>query len=149
MIPTGEETRMSLHIFRRDKQGIEILALTGRLVFGPGDLRLQEELDRIVKAGKDCVVLNLNKVSEIDDAGFSTLIFASAKLRKAGGGLVLVNLRPSHIADLVASRPVLASELFKEVFKEEQDAIDSFFPGRRIQGYDILEYIRTAHQSGS
>ena len=146
MIPTGVESRMSLRIVHRDKEGIEILALTGRLVFGPGDLRLQEELDQIMKAGKNRVVLNLNKVSEIDDEGFRTLMFASAKLRKAGGGLALVNLKPSHIADLVASRPVPASELVKEVFKEERDAIDSFFPGRRIRGYDILEYIRTAHQ---
>lgn len=148
MIPTGVETRMSLHIVHRDREGIEILALTGRLVFGPGDLHLQEELDQIVKAGKSRVVLNLNKVSEMDDEGFRTLMLASAKLRKAGGGLALVNLKPSHIVDLVASRPFLASELFKEVFKEEQDAIDSFFPGRSIQGYDILEYIRTARQSG-
>ena len=138
---------MSLHIVHRDREGIEILDLNGSLVFGPGDLRLQDELDRIVETGKSCVVLNLNAVSEMDDEGLSTLLFASAKLRKAGGGLALVNLKPQHIEDLVAARLVSASELFKEVFQEEQDAINSFFPARSVQRYDILEYIRSTQQS--
>jgi anti-sigma B factor antagonist len=138
---------MSLHIVHRDREGIEILDLRGRLVFGPGDLRLQEELDQIVAAGKNCVVINVNDVSEMDDKGFSTLMFACTRLRKAGGGLALVDLTPSHIEDLVAARLVAGSELFKEVFQNEQDAIDSFFPGRRAQRYDILEYIRFTQRS--
>jgi len=138
---------MSLHIVHRDREGIEILDLSGRLVFGRGDLRLQEELDHIITAGKNCVVINVSDLSEMDDEGFRTLMFASTKLREAGGGLALVSLTPSHIEDLVAIRLVADSELFKEVFQHEQDAIDSFFPHRRTQRYDILEYIRSTQRS--
>ncbi len=38
-------------------------------------------------------------------------------------------------------------ELSKDVFRHEQDAIDSFFPGRRVQRYDILEYVRFTQRS--
>jgi len=138
---------MSLHIVHRDQEGIEILDLRGRLVFGPGNLRLHEELDQIVTAGKSCVVINVSDVSEMDDEALSALMFASARLRKAGGGLALVDLKPSHIEDVVAARLRPGSELLKEVFQHEQDAIDSFFPGRRVQRYDILEYIRSTQRS--
>jgi anti-anti-sigma regulatory factor len=138
---------MSLHIVHRDQEGIEILDLRGHLVFGPGNLRLQEELDQIVTAGKSCVVINVSDVSEMDDEALSALMFASARLRKAGGGLALVDLKPSHIEDVVAARLRPGSELLKEVFQHEQDAIDSFFPGRRVQRYDILEYIRSTQRS--
>jgi anti-anti-sigma regulatory factor len=138
---------MSHHIVHRDQEGIEILDLRGRLVFGPGNLRMQEELDQIVMAGKSCVVINVSDVSEMDDEALRALMLASARLRKAGGGLALVDLKPSHIEDLVAARLVPGSELFKKVFQHEQDAIDSFFPGRRVHRYDILEYIRSTQRS--
>jgi len=138
---------MSLHIVHRDQEGIEILDLSGRLVFGPGNLRLHEELDQIVTAGKSRVVINVSDVSEMDAEALSALMLVSARLRKAGGGLALVDLRPSHIEDVLPAQLIPGSELFKEVFQHEQDAIDSFFPGRRVQRYDILEYIRSTQRS--
>ena len=138
---------MSLHIVHRDQEGIEILDLRGRLVFGTGNLRLHEELDQIVTAGKSRVVINVSDVSEMDAEALSALMLVSARLRKAGGGLALVDLRPSHIEDVLPARLIPGSELFKGVFQHEQDAIDSFFPGRRVQRYDILEYIRSTQRS--
>ena len=116
-------------------------------MFGPGVLRLQEELDDIVAAGKSRVVLNLSNVSEMDSEGLGTLMFASAKLREGNGGLALVNLTPSHIEDLMAASPIAASELLREVFEHEQDAINSLFPDRRAQPYDILEYLRSTRRA--
>ena len=83
--------------------------------------------------------MNLNDVSEIDTTGLGTLLFALAKLRKAGGGLALVNLKPSHIKVLLEAR---VANVF-EVFKTDQDAINSFFPGREFQRYDILEFVQS------
>ena len=133
---------MSLEIVQREQEGIEIVDLKGRLTFGPEDLHFRSELDRRVRAGKNRVVLNLNDVSEMDTTGLGTLLFALAKLRKAGGDLALVNLKPSHIEVLMAAK---LSTVF-EVFKEDQDAINSFFPGREVQRYDLLEYVRSTQR---
>ena len=78
-----------------------IVDLKGQLKLGEADLDFRNELDKLVRSGKSHVVLNLNDVSEIDTTGLGTLLFALAKLRKAGGGLALVNLKPSHIEVLL------------------------------------------------
>src|ERR1019366_4089183 len=130
---------MSLEIVQREQEGIEIVDLKGRLTLGEADLHFRSELDRLVRTGKSRVVLNLNDVSEIDTTGLGTLLFALAKLRKAGGGLALVNLKPSHIEVLVQAR--LAAVF--EVFQDDQNAINSFFPDREVQRYDILEFVRS------
>jgi anti-anti-sigma factor len=133
---------MSLEIVQREQEGIEIVDLKGRLTLGEADLHFRSELDRLVRTGMSRVVLNLNDVSEIDTTGLGTLLFALAKLRKAGGGLALVNLKPSHIEVLLEAR--LATVF--EVFKTDQDAINSFFPGREVQRYDILEFVRSQQE---
>ena len=115
---------MTLRIDEREQEGIKILDLKGALRFGPEDLEFREELEKLVRAGDTRVVLNLKELSHLDSAGLGTLQFALAKLQKAGGGLALVNLNPSHVAVLVQAK---ADAVFP-CFREEQDAINSFFP---------------------
>ena len=134
---------MSLEIVQREQEGIEIVDLKGHLTLGEADLDFRSELDKLVRSGRSHVVLNLNDVSEIDTTGLGTLLFALAKLRKAGGGLALVNLMPSHIKVLLEAR---IANVF-DVFKTDQDAINSFFPGREFQRYDILEFVQSQQQS--
>ena len=133
---------MSLEIVQREQEGIEIIDLKGRLTLGEADLDFRNELDKFVHLGKSRWVLNLNDVSEIDTTGLGTLLFALAKLRKSGGGLAIVNLKPSHIKVFLEAR--LATVF--DVFKTDQDAINSFFPGREFQRYDILEYVQSQQE---
>jgi len=128
---------MSLEFVQREQEGIEIVDLKGCLTFGQDDLSFRSELDRLVRAGKSRVILNLSDVSEIDSTGLGTLAFALARLRKAGGGLALVNLKPKHIEILVEAK---LGRVFN-VFANDQDAINSFFPDRDCQPYDILEFV--------
>ena len=130
---------MSLEIIQREQEGIQIVDLKGHLTLGPGDSHFRSELDRLVLANQIRVVLNLDGVGEIDTAGLDTLLFALAKLQKAGGGLALVNLKPLHIEVVLEAK----LEAIFEVFKSDQDAINSFFPGREARRYDILEFVRS------
>jgi anti-sigma B factor antagonist len=130
---------MSLEITSREQEGIEILNLNGRLTFGQEDLDFRGELDRLVKAGQLRVALNLADLRELDTIGLGTLLFALAKLRKAGGTLVVFNIKPAHIELLTATK----LESVFEVFHDEQDAIDSFFPDREIKRYDILQFVES------
>jgi len=129
---------MALAIAHRDREGIGILDLDGRLVFGEEDLQFRNEIDKLLRARKNRVVLNLARLAEIDTTGLGTLLFALAKLRKEGGGLALVNLRSSHIELLELTK----LETVFEVFDDEQEAINSFFPGREVRRYDILEFVQ-------
>ncbi len=133
---------MSLEIAQREQEGIVIIDLKGPLTLDEGDLDFRTELDKLVHSGKSRVVLNLNDVSQIDTTGLGTLLFAVAKLRKAGAGLALVNLKPTHIKLLLEAK---VANIF-EVFKTDQDAINSFFPGREFQHYDILEFVQSQQE---
>jgi len=130
---------MSLEIIHSEREGIEVLDLNGHLTFGPEDLDFRNELDRLVKAGKIRVVLNLSNLHKLDTTGLGTLLFALAKLRKAGGNLAIFNMKRSHIELLTEAH----LEAVFEVFQDEQDAINSFFPDREVKRYDILEFVES------
>ena len=136
---------MALKIAHRQEEGIEILDLSGRLTFGEEDLALRNQIDKAVNGGHIRLVLDLGEVTQIDTAGLGTLSFTQAELRKAGGGLALANLRLVHMKLLVVAK----METEFEVFHQVQDAINSFFPGRQIRRYDILEFVESMrHKQG-
>jgi len=130
---------MSLEITGREQEGIEILNLNGRLTLGQEDLDFRSELDRLVKAGQLRVALNFADLQQLDTTGLGTLLFALAKLRKAGGSLAICDIKPAHIELLTATK----LESVFEVFHDQQDAIDSFFPDRQIKRYDILQFVES------
>ena len=130
---------MSLEITPRRTEGIEILDLNGHLTFGQDDLDFLRELDTLVRAGKIRIVLNLGELRKLDTTGLGTLLFALAKLRKAGGDLAIFNVKPAHIELLTE----VGLETVFEAFEDEQDAIDSFFPDREVKRYDILEFVES------
>jgi anti-sigma B factor antagonist len=135
---------MGLKVTRRELDGILILQLKGRLTFGPEDTLLSEEIDHALVTRRVRVVIDLGGVDKMDSAGLGTMLSARAELQKAGGGLALANLNPSQMKALAVAR----LETVFEVFDEEQDAIDSFFPERHIPHYDLLAVVaslRPAH----
>ena len=130
---------MPLEISVREQEGIEILDLKGRLIFGEEDLRLREELERLVREKKMKVVMDLDDVHQIDSTGFGTLLFAQETLRASGGGLALARLKPAHVEVLMKAK----LEVVFEMYEDDQDAVNSFIPGRVAVHYDVLEFVRS------
>ncbi len=129
---------MSLHIEERESEGIVILDLKGPLTLGHGDLELRDRLPALHQSGKVNIVLNLKDVTEIDSTGLGTLVFGLARLRKAGGGLALLNLNRAHLKLFLLTKLAIAFEFFDD----EQDAVDSFFPDRELKHFDVLDFVR-------
>jgi anti-sigma B factor antagonist len=132
---------MSLIIEQRETEGIIILDLHGSLALDKGEAELHDTLSSLSQAGKINVVLNLKGVDFIDSTGLGTLVFGLARLRKAGGKLALENLNQSHLELLSLTRLAIAFELFDD----EGDAVNSFFPDRKLKGFDILDFVE--HES--
>ena len=128
---------MPLEIQQREKEGITILDLKGCLILGPEDLSLRERLLSLLANGIRNVVLNLKEVTHIDTAGVGTLVFCTEKFRAAGGRLVLVNLSPGQAS--IANILKLDSEL--DIYPNELDAVNSFFPERVVPHFDILQLV--------
>ncbi len=134
---------MALKITRREQEGISILQLKGHLTFGQGDIVLDDEIRHALAARRVRLVIDLGDVDKIDSAGLGTLLYARAELRRAGGGLALANLHPSHIQVFLVAK---LETVFK-VYGSELDAINSFFPDREVPQYDLLQLVTSIRQA--
>ncbi len=136
---------MGFTVSQREKEGIAILDLAGALTVGDAATALRTTLREIVSAGGSNVVLNLAAVDYIDSTGLGAMVVCFTTLRKSGGRLVLLNLIRRHLELLVITK---LSTVF-EIFDDEQDAVNSFFPNRRIRHFDILSFVEQQRQRDS
>ena len=136
---------MGLTVSQREKEGIVILDLAGALTAGDAATALRTALLEIVSTGRNNVVLNLAAVDYIDSTGLGGMVVCFTTLRKSGGRLVLLNLIRRHLELLVLTK---LSTVF-EIFDDEQDAVNSFFPNRRIRHFDILSFVEQQRQRDS
>jgi len=128
---------MALEILVRQKEGIAILDVNGRLAVG-GASTLREKVTEEMAQGQNNVILNLKDVDYIDSTGLGTMVICYTTLSKAGGNLKLVHLNRRNIELLLLTK---LSTVF-QIFADEQDAVNSFFPDREIKRFDILSFVQ-------
>ena len=118
---------MALDIQEREREGIVILDLKGRLIVGEPVSDLREKIRELAAASKVNIVLNLQHLDYIDSTGLGGLVISYTTVKKAGGAMKIVNLSQRNIELLVLTK---LTTVF-EIFGDEQDAVNSFFPNRR------------------
>lgn len=128
----------NLEITRRVKEGVSILDLKGRLIVGEPAVHLRESLNQEVAQSVVRVILNLEHVDYIDSTGLGSMVICFTTLQKAGGSLKLLKLNRRNIELLLLTK---LSTVF-EIFGDEQDAVNSFFPEREIKRFDILSFVQ-------
>lgn len=134
---------MSLDIQQREREGIVILDLKGRLVVGEPIANLRERIRELSETGRNNVILNLASVDYIDSTGLGGLVISYTTLKRASGALKVLNLSKRNIELLVLTK---LSTVF-EVFNDEQDAVNSFFPNREIRKFDILSFVQQQNEA--
>ena len=133
---------MSLEITEREIEGVAILDLKGRLVAGDEATNFRE----FIKSRADKpyrAVVNLQAVEFIDSTGLGALVVCYTTVKKAGGGLKLLNLKEREVELLILTK---LNTIF-EIFDDEQDAVNSFYPGRELKKFDILTFIQSQKKS--
>ncbi|MBI4909562.1 MAG: STAS domain-containing protein [Acidobacteria bacterium] len=129
---------MDLEIRQRERDGIAILDLKGRLVVGDAAGAVREQLSQLCASGSMSIILNLKGVEYIDSSGLGALVVAYTSLKKNGGMVKLLNLTRRNIELLVLTK---LSTVF-EIFDDEQNAVNSFYPNREIKKFDILSFLQ-------
>ena len=129
---------MSIDIQQRDREGITIQDLKGRLTVGDEVSRFRDQLQKLIISGHRNIVLQMEDVDYIDSTGLGALVMAYTSMQKAGGKIKLLNLSRRGIELLVMTK---LTTIF-EVFNDEQSAINSFFPDREIKRFDILNFVQ-------
>jgi anti-sigma B factor antagonist len=125
-------------ITRREKEGVIILDLNGRLAVGESCTLLREKVKEEVGQGIFNILLNLKEVDYIDSTGLGSMVICYTTIQKAGGAMKLYNLNRRNIELLLLTK---LSTVF-QLFAEEQEAVNSYFPEREIKHFDILSFVQ-------
>ncbi len=133
---------MALEIEQREREGIAVLDLKGRITAGPEAGALRDKVAALNAAGERRLALELGGVSYIDSTGLGALVMCATTLRRSGGDMKLVNLNRRNIELLVMTKLVTIFE----IFADEQDAVNSYYPGREIKTFDILDFVHKMKQ---
>jgi anti-sigma B factor antagonist len=110
---------MALKITSREVDGVLVLVLEGRIVFGEEAIALREKLESVLAAGKGKLVLDLKNVTMIDSTGLDVLVMAHNSAKSSGASLCLCNLSTRSNELLRVTRLV---NVF-EVSASETDAV--------------------------
>jgi len=129
---------MSLEIQEREREGIPILDLKGRITSGPEAGAFREAAAAISSRPSPNLILNLRHVDYVDSTGLGAMVMISTTIKRNGGKVKLLNLNKRNIELLVMTK---LATIF-EIFNDEQDAVNSFFPDREIRTFDILSFVK-------
>jgi anti-sigma B factor antagonist len=128
---------MALEIEEHQVEGVTVLALKGRITVGEVT-PVREKITQLLAAGHNQIVLDLEHVDYIDSTGLGNLVISYTQMQKAGGALKLLHLNKRNVELLALTR---LHTIF-EVFAEETEAVNSFFPDREIKRFDILSFVQ-------
>jgi len=129
---------MSLEITQKEREGIAILVLVGRITAGEEVSNFRAELEKALQTQEPKLILNLKAVDYIDSTGLGALVMCSTAIRKAGGAVRLVHLNRRNMELLVMTK----IDTIFEAFDDETEAVNSFFPGRAVKRFDILSFVK-------
>src|SRR4051812_10765854 len=116
---------MALEIAQREREGVVLLDLWGRITIGQEASIFRETFEKIGSQPGSRLLLNMLAVDYVDSTGLGALVMCSNHLKNTSGIAKLVNVNRRNIELLVMTR----IDAIFEVFDDETDAINSFFPG--------------------
>ena len=129
---------MSLTWERRDREGIAIFDLKGRIVMGLEASEFRDAITPLASAAEGHIILNMIEVAYIDSTGLGALVFLAGTARKSKSLIRLLSMNARNLELLVTTK----LETIFENFEDEQDAVNSFFPDRAVKKFDILAFVK-------
>lgn len=112
--------------------------LKGRITMGPEVGVFRDAVEKAASTEEPKLILNMLGVDYVDSTGLGAMVMCSTSFRKANGAAKLVNVNRRNIELMVMTK----IDTIFEVFEDETDAINSFFPGREIKRFDILSFVQ-------
>ena len=111
---------MALKLSTRDNNGVTIIDLSGRIVFGDESAMLRDKVKSLIPTNSR-IILNLAQISYIDSGGIGTMVSLFTSARAAGGDIKLANLT-KRVGDLLQITKLIT--VF-ETYDNESQAIQA------------------------
>jgi anti-sigma B factor antagonist len=114
-----------LKVQLRERDGIVILDLHGKLMGGPDADSIRNTIHDLLERGSSRVIVSLRGVNWVNSTGIGILITGYTTLRKNGGDLKLL-----HVSERIRSILYITKlNLIFECFDDEDQAVASFENG--------------------
>jgi anti-sigma B factor antagonist len=117
-----EDNSMNAKLTTREKGGVTIVDIIGRLTLIDGSSTLREKMCELVKVGSRRILINMADVTSIDSVGIGELVAGFTLVAIAGGEMKLVNVDKRVQSILQVTK---LSTAFK-TYEDEDSAIWSF-----------------------
>ncbi|UCF06004.1 MAG: STAS domain-containing protein [bacterium] len=112
-----------MRVQQREREGIVILDLHGKLMGGPDADNIRDLLHGIIDGGSKKIIVNLGGVNWINSTGVGILMTGYTTMRRNGGDLKLLNVSDRLQSILYVTK----LNLIFECFDDEAEAVESFF----------------------
>jgi len=129
---------MHLEIQQREREGILLFDLKGRIIAGDEVGLLRTAIEALPQDGGPKIILNMQAVDYIDSSGLGTMVMCQMRLQKIKGMAKLAHLNRRSLELLLLTK----IDTIFEVFDDETEAVNSFFPEREIRRFDILSFVQ-------
>ncbi len=112
----------------RERDGVVILDLAGKLMGGPESDPLREAFRRLIDGGTRKLIVNLRGVPWMNSSGLGVLLAAFIQARKQGGEVKFVGLQDRVQGILTTTKLVTMIE----TWEDEEAAVRSFQSRRDV-----------------
>jgi|SRR5580692_247400 anti-sigma B factor antagonist len=129
---------MGLEIAEREREGVTLMDLKGRITLGDEVSAFRDAFEKLAGLKEPKLILNMKAVDYVDSTGLGALVMCSTRFNKLNGVVKLENVNRRNIELMVMTK----IDTIFEVFDDETDAINSFFPGREVKRFDVLSFVR-------
>jgi anti-sigma B factor antagonist len=93
-----------MKIKSKEVDGVSILEISGEMYGGPENMKLVEDLEALLTAGKKSAILDMSKVKWIASTGLGILVRCHAKFAQSGGNLRLCGVNERFLTLLQVTR---------------------------------------------
>ncbi len=111
-----------MKINTRNRDGVTILDLKGKITIGVGDVALRQAVQDALNGGTTKLLVNMGEVTTIDSSGVGELVSAYTTVTNRGGKLKLANI-PDKVSDILTITQLIT--VF-DVYENEDEAVRSF-----------------------
>ena len=101
---------------------VVVIALSGQLTLGDGDVRLKDKINSLLLEGVRNIVLDLGDVTYIDSSGLGQLVSSFTSVTRTNGRLALVKVGRRSQDLLIMTKLVTVFD----TYDAQDEAINSF-----------------------
>lgn len=111
-----------MKVHTRERDGVTILDLEGKITIGVGDVALREAVHAALDSGSSDILINMSKVTTIDSSGIGELVAAYTTVSNRGGKLRLYGIPPKVNDILMITQLVTVLD----ILDDEEEGVASF-----------------------